>query len=94
MVPTSGEMTTTSPILQAWDTKPAGKAARIALAVLGTSMGTLLLVASVIGAGPWAWALVGVALAAVSVRAARVPSLSRLAAVAITLMVIPLLQVF
>jgi hypothetical protein len=89
-------MTATPSTLQTWATKPLGKVARGAIAVLGMTMATLVLMTSaVVDSGSWALVLLGVALAANSVRAARIPSLARLTAVMATVLAIPLtLQVF
>jgi hypothetical protein len=89
-------MTTTAQPLQAWATKPLGKAARIALAGIGMAMATLtLMTAAVAESASWALVLLGVGLAATSVRAAWVPSVPRLIALMATVIAIPLsLQVF
>lgn len=86
-------MTTTSPELQAWATKPVGKVARIVMAAIGMSVATLVLMTSaVVDRGSWALVLLGVGLAATSVRAAWAPSVSRLTALTATLIAIPLSQ--
>jgi hypothetical protein len=59
---------------------PFGKAARIAMAVLGLASAVLvLMVATVYTEAAWPLVLLGAALAATSVRAATKPSLMRLA---------------
>ncbi len=85
-------MTTSELVLEDWATKPVGKAARIAIAAGGMIVATLvLLMASMLSEGTWLFLLIGVALAATSVRAARYPSLARLTAVAANLIAIPLI---
>jgi hypothetical protein len=62
-----------------WATQPFGKAARIALAVLGLFSATVvLLVATIYTEAAWILVLLGATLAATSVRAASKPSLMRL----------------
>jgi hypothetical protein len=62
-----------------WASQPFGKAARIALAVLGLFSATVvLLVATIYTEAAWILVLLGAALAATSVRAASKPSLMRL----------------
>ena len=85
-------MTTSNPALDEWATQPLGKAARVAIAVGGMITATLvLLMATMLRDGTWLFVLAGVALAATSVRAARVPTLLRLGAVSANLLVIPLM---
>ena len=85
-------MTTSNPALDEWATQPLGKAARVAIAVGGMITATLvLLMATMLRDGAWLFVLAGVALAATSVRAARVPTLLRLGAVSANLVAIPLL---
>ena len=68
-----------------------GKAARIAIAIGGLLTATLVLMtASVVASGTWILVLLGVGLAALSIRAARVPSPVRLTLVALALIAIPL----
>ena len=89
-------MTTSHLALGAWATRPLGKAARIGIAVGGLVTATLVLTTSaVVTNGSWALVLLGVALAAASVRAARIPSVGRLTTFAVGLIAIPiLLQTF
>lgn len=95
-MPTPRVMTTTSPALRSWATKPLGKATRLALAVLGMSLATGVLMASaVVDSGSWALVLLGVALAATAVRAAWSPSVARLMTLGATIIAIPLsIQIF
>lgn len=86
-------MTTSDLVLEEWATKPLGKAARIAIAVGGMITATLvLLMATMIVDGSWLLVLGGVALAATSVRAARYPTVTRLATVLVNLIAIPLVS--
>lgn len=86
-----GVMTTTSTALKDWDTKPLGKVARFALGISGTTMAALvLLMAVVVDTSSWILVLLGVTLATSSVRAARIPSLSRLGILTATVIAIPL----
>ena len=84
-------MTASTPVLQTWATRPLGKVARIALAVLGMIMATLVLMtAAVIESGAWVQVILGAALAAASVLAARVPSAARLMTLGAIVLIIPL----
>lgn len=86
-------MTTFEFSIDNWTSTSIGKAARLAIAILGVVTATLtLMLAAVIGEGAWVMLLAGVALAATSVMAARDPSLARLTAVAANLIAIPLLM--
>lgn len=89
-------MTSLSPALEAWASHPAGKATRVAIAVLGMATATLVLMtASLVATGSWALVLLGVAMAAASVRAALAPSTTRLLILAAIVVAIPLtIQVF
>jgi len=85
-------MTTSQLVLEGWATKPLGKAARISIAVGGMITATLvLLMATMLSQGVWVFVLVGVALVATSIRAARYPTLVRLGVVAANLIAIPLI---
>lgn len=84
-------MTALNPAIQAWATRPAGKAVRIAIAALGMATATLILMtAALVTTGSWALVLLGVGLAATSVRAALTPTTPRLLTVAAILIAIPL----
>jgi hypothetical protein len=89
-------MTTASSAINAWASHPLGKAARAAIAVGGLLTATLVLMtASMVATGSWAMILLGVGLAALSVRAARLPTPLRLTLVTLALIAIPLfLQAF
>jgi len=72
-------MTTANPAIVAWAEHPVGRIARIAIAVGGLVTSTLVLMtASVVASGSWALVVLGVGLAALAVRAARVPTTARL----------------
>jgi hypothetical protein len=92
----TASMTSTSPQIATWAAHPMGKAARIAIAVGGSATAMLvLMVASVVQTGSWALVLLGVGLAALSVRAARNPSVASLTLVAAAMLAIPFtLQAF
>jgi hypothetical protein len=72
-------MTTANPAIVAWAEHPVGRVARIAIAVGGLVTSTLVLMtASVVASGSWSLVVLGVGLAALAVRAARVPTTARL----------------
>jgi hypothetical protein len=84
-------MTASDLVLEDWATKPAGKAARIAIATGGLITATLvILMSTIMDDGAWLFTLLGVALAATSVRAARYPTIIRMAVVAANLIAVPL----
>ncbi len=73
-----------------WAVHPLGKVARAAVAVLGLMSAVLvLLVATMNSQATWIMVLLGVALAAVSVRAAAKPSLVRLTTLAAIMVAVP-----
>ncbi|MGH8948467.1 MAG: hypothetical protein ACRDXF_06355, partial [Acidimicrobiia bacterium] len=80
----SGKMTvSTITTLDEWAAHPYGKAARIALAVLGLASAVLvLMVATMHSQAAWLLVLLGVALAGTTVRAASKPSVIRLTTLA------------
>ncbi len=85
-------MTASHLVLEEWATQPLGKAARVAIAAGGMITAFMvLLIASVISHGSWVLVLAAIALVATSVRAARVPNLTRLMVVVANLVAIPLL---
>lgn len=86
-------MTAITSSFEDWTETSLGKATRIGIGVLGVITATLtLILAAVMDTGAWATVLAGVALAATSARAAKDPSIARLAAVAANLILIPLLM--
>ena len=83
-------MTTTTPVLQPWATEPMGKAARIAIAVGGLILATLVLMtATIVAQGSWALIGLGVVIAPSAIRAARVPSTTRLCVLGVAVLAIP-----
>jgi hypothetical protein len=73
-----------------WAAHPVGKVARVAIAALGLMSATLvLLVATMNSQAAWTLVLLGVALAATSVRAAANPSLIRLTTLAAVMIAVP-----
>jgi hypothetical protein len=73
-----------------WAAHPLGKAARVAIAALGLMSAVLvLLVATMNSQAAWILVLLGVALAAVSVRSAMHPSLIRLTTLAAIMIAVP-----
>jgi len=84
-------MTASSPVVTVWATHPLAKATRVAIAVGGMATATLvLIVAAVVPTGSWGFVALGTALAACSVRAARLPSLGRLLALAGCVIALPI----
>lgn len=76
--------------LEEWAAHPIGKAARISIAVLGLASAVLLLmVATMYRHAAWILVLLGVSLAATSIRAARKPSALRLTTLAAVMIAIP-----
>ncbi|HXV70986.1 MAG TPA: hypothetical protein VEB69_06235 [Acidimicrobiia bacterium] len=89
-------MTASTQSLQDWTTTAYGKVARGAIAVTGMTFAVLVLMnAALVDSGSWALVILGVALAATSVRTAQSPNLSRIIALGATTVAIPLsLQIF
>ncbi len=87
---------TASAAMQTWAVKPVGKVIRVALASFGMILATMVLTgAAFVDTGSWALVLVGVAIAATSVRAAHEMTVTRLVALAASLLATPLtLQIF
>jgi hypothetical protein len=78
-----------------WTAHPVGKVTRALIAVVGVIVATLVMLLATLGAqNAWILILVGVALAATSIRAAMEPSAIRLTTLAVTLMAIPVLSQF
>jgi len=86
-----GDMTaSTISSLDEWAVHPIGKVARVAIAALGLMSAILvLLVATMNPDAAWLMVLLGVSLAAVSVRAALSPTLIRLTTLAAVMIAIP-----
>lgn len=75
-----------------WMSRPLGKATRVVIALAGMTTATLILMTSVlVSNGSWFFILTGVAVAALSVRAALHPSLLRLSLLGVGLIALPLL---
>ena len=73
-----------------WAAHPIGKAARVAMAILGLASAVLvLLVATMNSQAAWTLVLLGVALAATSIRAAQRPTLIRLTSLLAVMIAIP-----
>lgn len=89
-------MTASTQLFQDWASRPAGRVARVALAVAGMAFSVVVLMnAALVDSGSWALVILGVALAATSVRAAQNPNLSRILLLGATIIAIPLsLQIF
>lgn len=76
--------------IEDWAAHPIGKAARIALAAMGlVSAVIVLMLATIYSHAAWTLVLLGVALAAASVRAAAKPGLVRLTTLAAVMITIP-----
>jgi len=86
-----GRMTvSTITTLDEWAAHPIGKAARVAIAVLGQASAILvLMVATMNSHAAWILVLLGVALAATSIRAAQRPTLIRLTSLLAVMIAIP-----
>lgn len=86
-------MTASTSALETWAVRPVGKVIRVTLAVLGMVFATMVLTSAVfVETGSWALVLIGVGLGATSVRAAREPSMTRLAALGAVLLALPLIS--
>lgn len=87
-------MTASTSALKTWALRPIGKVARVALASLGMVFATMVLTsAAFVESGSWALVLIGVAIAATSVRAAQDPTIGRLAAMGATVAAAVFLQI-
>ena len=77
--------------VQDWATSTIGKLARAAIAVTGMAFAVLVLMnAALVDSGSWALVILGVVLAATSVRVAQSPNLSRIIALGAATVAIPL----
>ena len=73
-----------------WTAHPIGKVTRALIAVVGVIVATLVMLLATFGAqNAWILILVGVALAATSIRAAMEPNAIRLTTLAVVLMAVP-----
>ena len=76
--------------IEDWAAHPIGKAARIAVAAMGLISAVLvLMLATIYSHAAWTLVLLGVALAAASVRAAAKPGVVRLTTLAAVMITIP-----
>lgn len=83
--------TTEATFLKEWTAHPLGKTVRIAIAVVGLATSTVvLLLATLTSDAVWFMVVLGVSMAAASIRAALHPSISRLAILTAVLVVIPI----
>lgn len=74
-----------------WTAHPIGKVTRALIAVVGVIVATLVMLLATLGAqNAWILILVGVALAATSIRAAMEPNAMRLTTLAVVLMAVPI----
>ncbi len=81
----------TAEFLTDWTAHPIGKVTRALIAVVGVIVATLVMLLATLGAqNPWILTLVGVALAATSIRAAMEPSAIRLTTLGVVLMAVPI----
>jgi hypothetical protein len=77
--------------LNDWTTHPVGKVTRALIAVVGIILATLVFLLATLGVqNVWLLVLIGVALAATSVRAAMEPTAIRLTTLAVTMLAIPI----
>ena len=77
--------------LEGWATHPLGKAARIAIAVTGLATSALVLLLATLGSNAvWFMVLLGVALAATSIRAAMQPTFIRLTTLMAVMVAVPI----
>lgn len=84
-------MTTSDTFVDEWASHPIGKAARIAIAVAGLITSALVLLLATLGSNAaWLMVLMGVALAATSIRAASRPTMLRLGTLAAAMVAIPI----
>jgi hypothetical protein len=74
-----------------WAAHPIGKVTRALIAVVGVIVATLVLLLATLGAqNVWILVLIGIALAATSIRAAMEPNAIRLTTLAVVLMAVPI----
>ena len=82
--------TSEATVLNEWTRHPLGKTVRIGIAVVGlASSGMVLLLATMSSSAVWFMVVVGVSLAATSVRAAIRPNLTRLGILTALLVAVP-----
>jgi hypothetical protein len=84
-------MTTANAFVEDWASHPIGKITRALVAIIGVVLATLvLLLASMGTSGVWVFILLGLALAATSVRAALNPTVIRLATLGAVMIAVPI----
>lgn len=82
---------TTAEFFNDWTTHPIGKLTRALIAVVGIILATLVLLLATLGAqNVWILVLIGVALAATSIRAAMEPNAIRLMTLAAVVVALPI----
>jgi len=90
----SGDMTTNTAFREDWTSHPVGKTLRWMIAAAGVIFATLVVMLALMGGNPaWFVVLLGCALGAVSVRAAREPSMVRLTSVFAALVAVALASI-
>ena len=83
--------TSETSFLNQWTTHPLGKTVRVAIAVVGLATATVvLLLATLTSSAVWFMVLLGVSLAATSIRAALYPSIVRLGILTAVMVAIPI----
>lgn len=88
-------MTIHTTTLPGWAIRPLGRLARVVIAGAGLAIATAVLTAAAaVETGSWALILLGVGLAAFSVRAARYPTVSRLVPLGVIAVAVPLTLLF
>lgn len=76
-----------------WAAHPIGKVTRALIAVVGVILATLVMLLATLGAqNVWILILIGVALAATSIRAAMEPNAIRLTTLAVVLVAVPIVS--
>ena len=95
-MPIPASMTASISSMKTWAVKPFGRVTRVALASTGMIFATMVMTsAATVESGSWPLVLVGVTIAATSVRAARQLTSTRLVALGAAILAIPLaLQIF
>ncbi len=85
-------MTTANAFVNDWASHPIGKVTRALVAIIGLMLATLVLLLASMGTeGLWIFVLLGVAMAATSIRAAMRPSVIRLATLGAVMVAIPVI---
>ncbi len=85
-------MTTANAFVEDWASHPIGKVTRALVAMIGLMLATLVLLLASMGTdGLWVFILLGVALAATSIRAALKPTVIRLTTLGAVMVAIPVI---